>query len=259
MLSSVHNVVAVLRAFRLDRPELSLAELTRMLRLPKSTVNKALRTLVHAGYLEPIGATAKYRPSLRMFEMGHFILQHIDLVREATPLVRNLAKLTGETAHLTYYENGEVIWLLRVDSPTSYQLYSRIGRRAPAGAAASGKAVLAYLPEGELEQILKTGWRKLTVKTNANRDVLLRDLERVRVNGYSFQADEVDMGIASVGAPIFNYQSRVIASVSVAGAAQRFTPERVRRVGQLAKQTANAISERMGYGLPASDGGAFDS
>ncbi|MCL6599723.1 MAG: IclR family transcriptional regulator [Alicyclobacillus macrosporangiidus] len=251
MLSSVHNLVAVLRAFRLDRPELSLAELSRAVDLPKSTVNKVVRTLWAEGFLERAPGTLKYRPSLRMFEMGHFILNHIDLVREATPLIRHLARQTGETAHLTYYENGEVIWLLRVDSPASYQLYSRVGRRAPASVTAAGKAVLAFLEEDEIRRVMEQGWRKLTWKTNLDREALRRDLERVRQTGYSFQSEEVDIGIASVGAPIWNDQGRAIAGISVAGPAVRFTPEAVRRMGRMAQQTGLAISERLGFsGLP---------
>ncbi|MDQ0190268.1 IclR family transcriptional regulator [Alicyclobacillus cycloheptanicus] len=247
MLSSVHHVVMVLRAFRLDRPEMSLADLSRATGLPKSTANKCIHTLVTEGFLERVEGSSKYRPSLRMFEIGNFVLKQMELVREATPLVRHLAKQTGETAHLTYYENGEVIWLLRVDSPTSYQLYSRVGRRAPAMAAASGKAILAFLSEDALSGVLEKGWRKLTIHTNASREVLLRDLERVRVDGYSFQAGEVDRGIASVGAPIFNHRAQAIASVSVAGPIERFHPDAVRRIGRLAIQTGLAISERLGY------------
>lgn len=247
MLSSVHNVVSVLRAFRLDRPEMSLAELARAVELPKPTVNKVVQTLLAEGFLERVSDRARYRPNLRMFELGHFILNHLDMVHEATPYIRHLSQLTGETAHLTAYENGEVIWLLRIDGPSSSELYSRIGRRAPATAAAAGRAILAFLAADELDHVISQGWRKLTVKTTADRDQLLRDLALVRQNGYSFQTEEVDIGIASVGAPVFDYQQRPVASVSVAGPSVRFTTDAVRRIGLLAQQTALAISRRMGY------------
>lgn len=247
MLSSVHNVVAVLRAFRLDRPVLSLAEITRTVNLPKATVNKSVQTLLAAGFLERVDGQPLYRPSLRMFELGHFILRHLDMVREATPFVRHLAEVTGHTAHLTAYENGEVIWLLRVDSRDQHPLYSRVGRRGPAGATAAGKAILAFLEPDELQHVLAQGWRKLTLKTNADRTVLVRALDEVRRTGYSFQTEEVDIGIASVGAPIFDYQQRPVASVSVAGPTEALTPDAVRRIGRLAQQTALAISERIGY------------
>lgn len=247
MLTSVRNIAIILRTFRLDEPELSLSELARAVNMPKSTVYKLVCTLMASGFLQKDDGSGKYRPSIRMFEMSQSILNHIDLVREATPFIKLLAKQSGETTHLTYYENGETIWVLKVENPFFVQLYSRVGRRAPAAATASGKAILACLPPQELQRVLIQGWKTLTEKTALNDESLLKDLEQIRRNGYAVQVEEVDMGIASVGAAIFDYRECPVAGISLAGPVSRFTPDNIRRFGRLAKETAFAISERIGY------------
>jgi len=247
VLTSVRNIAVILRTFRLEAPELSLAELSRAVNLPKSTVYKLVCTLLASEFIEKDDQTGKYRPSIRMFEMSQFILNRIDLVREATPFIKLLAKQSGETAHITYYENGEVIWLLKVENPFFVQLYSRVGRRAPAAATASGKAILAHLDEKEIQHVLSQGWKTLTPKTSGNDDKLLKELERIRKLGYAMQIEEVDIGVASVGAPIFDHQQCPIAAISIAGPVSRFSPDAIKNYGRLAKETAFAVSERIGY------------
>ncbi|PWI57131.1 IclR family transcriptional regulator [Sulfoacidibacillus thermotolerans] len=246
MLSSVQHIISILRLFRLDRPEMSLAQVSRYTGLPKSTTNKLLQTLVNMGFLEKVAERAHYRPSLQMFEMSHFILNHLALVQEAAPFIRHLAKQSGQVAHLTCYDKGEVTWLVKITHAHNDHLYSRVGRRAPASIAASGKAVLAFLEVQEWLPTFESGWRRLTVKSNMDPNVLLRELDFVRKNGYSFQEEEVDLGVCSIGAPIFNERMRPIASVSLAGHVNLFTTEMIKQYGRLTKHTALAISERIG-------------
>ena len=242
MLSSVANIARILRSFHLACPELSLTELSRSLDIPKTTMLKLLHTMRAEGFLEKDPQTGKYRPGQRTLSMSYAILSQSHLARTALPFLQSLVQQTGLVAHLTRYERGEAVWITKVDSPWHPALYSRVGRRVPAYAPASGKAILAFLDADELGWVLASDWKPLTSKTQTDKRVFSAELLGIQKAGYSLQREEVEEGIASVGGPLLNDRGQAIASISLAGPVQRFNAVSVRELGTLVKKTAHEIA-----------------
>lgn len=247
MLSSVRNASRILKAFDVSHPEWGIAELSRVFAIPKSTVHQLVCSMVEEGVLVRVEPQGRYRLHLNLFSLSQQMVQDLELVREAEPFLRSLVQMSGETVHLTAYADGDVVFVCKLEGDQPMRLFSMVGKRAPAHAAASGKAMLAYWPE-ELERLIQEGLRSLTSHTIRTGEALRLDLAEVRRRGYAINREEVDVGVASVGAPIRNYEGEVMAAISVAGPIHRLQP-RIERLGDLAKATAYHVSERMGYRL----------
>jgi IclR family transcriptional regulator, KDG regulon repressor len=245
MLSSVRNIARILKSFRLDKPEMTLSELSRKLGIPKSTMFKLLHTMMSEGFLEKNEGTGKYRPGRHMSGLGRTILAGSEWPNIAYPYLKSLARQTGLTAHLSCYEQGEVIWLVKVEDYDSFPLYSRVGRRAPAYAPASGKAILAFLGEAEISQLVLHHWKTLTPKTNTDKTKFLSELDRTKQSGFSIQREEVELGAASLAVPVLDTGRKPVAGISVAGQKSRFQGNSLTEIRIALRQTALDIASCM--------------
>jgi len=242
MLTSVGNVARILKCFRLETPEISLSELSRTLDIPKSTMYKLLQTMMAEGFLERDMTSGKYRPGRRMQSINHVILTSSELNHKSVPFLRYLARHTGLVAHLTSYEHGDVVWITKNEEYCQLQLYSRVGRRVPAYAPASGKAMVAFLDRNQIHDLLNREWKALTPKTRTNKESFITEMERTKNAGFSIQCGEVDLGITSVGVPVFDASSRPLAGISVAGHSSFFGDRKVYEIYLAMKQTAAEIA-----------------
>jgi len=118
-------------------------------------------------------------------------LQQIDLVREATPYLKELVNQCNETAHLGVLEEGEVLYLAKVESSQTIRMCSYVGKRAPLHCTALGKVLLAYLPEEEIKKILdKRELPRLTEKTITDKKELEKELNKVKEQGFALDIGE---------------------------------------------------------------------
>ncbi len=222
---------------------MSLSELSHKLEIPKSTMFKLLHTMVAEGFLERNKESGKYRPGCRTISLSNTVLANSQFSRLAYPHLKSLASRTGLVAHLTCYGHGEVIWLMKVEDENQPPLYSRVGRRAPAYAPASGKAILAYLDAEQIDKLVGYRWKTLTPKTNTDKDKFLRDISFTKQNGFSFQREEVDLGVASLAVPILDDKQKPVAGISVAGYEPYFNKTRMQDICALLKHTAREVAQ----------------
>ena len=122
-----------------------------------------------------------------------------------------------------------------------------VGRRTPFHCAANGKALLAFQPEEMIERILAGPLPRMTDRTIAEPGAVRAELARVRACGYARAVGELEAGLNGVAAPIRDAGGSVVAAVSASGPAYRVTVERLADLGALVVDTAERISERLGY------------
>ncbi len=216
------SVSGVVRTFRIlqtiaSREAMGLSEISRELRIHKSTVLRFLTTLCDLGYLRRRAGTETYTLSLKLFELGASALDHVDVVEESRQPLEWLATKTAETVHLAARESKAVVYLNKIDSPHSLRMYSRIGKLAPLHCTGLGKALLAWLPEETLQEIYgNTRLPVFTGNTIRNLSELRKELKRIRKAGYSWDHEEHEPGIRCVAAPVFDRSGAVCAALSVA-------------------------------------------
>lgn len=247
-LSSVRNAARLLKEFSRGSREIGVTELSRRLGIGKSTAHRLLNTLAEERLLEQDPDTGAYRLGLAMYELGASVSAHTDLHNACIPIIDQLATGTRETVQVAVLDGREVVYVERRDSPQTLRLFGRVGHRNAAYCTSTGKVLMAYLPPPRLEALLD-GW-VLTPRTQftiTSMPRLREELEQIRRRGWAENINEVEMGVASLAAPIRNGLGEVVAAVSVAGPIQRLTQDSLKRFARPTVEAGLAISRRLGY------------
>lgn len=243
----LERAVDILQVLSEDSRELAAGEVAERLSLHKSTIHRLLTVLDHHRLIRRNADTGRYALGLRLFEFGTRAVRGLQLREQAQPYLDQLARETGETAHICVFDNGEMVSVAYAEGPRSLRMPATVGRRTPAYCSAVGKAVLAFLPESALDAAIAGPLRPRTEKTLVTREALLADLRRVRLRGYSVDNEEIEKGLRCVGAAVWNYSGDIAAAVSVAGPAFRITRRRVPAVAGSVMAMAQRLSLELGY------------
>jgi DNA-binding IclR family transcriptional regulator len=249
MLSSVKRALELLDHFTVERPELSLAEISREVDAHKSSVFRVLSTLEATGFLEKDALSGKYRLGLKILDLAGRVWGGSDIRQTAAPFMEELARDTGEVVHLAVLDGSDIVYLEKKGQGQILTVATRIGGRNPAYASSMGKVLLADLPNGQIKELLGRGkLKKLTPNTITDIPKLEDELKRIREQGFALDNEETFPGIRCVGAPIRDAGEKVIAAVSVTVPVQRMNDERVRELWRMVTSTARLISERVAAG-----------
>ncbi len=196
-----------------DAPRgLSLSEIAEKTGLHVSTAQRMLRTLEKAGFIRRDQETRRYRVGFRVYEIARRSAS--TLLEAALPAMRSLSQATGEMCSLAALEGPDIIFLERVQGSHQLQLAGRIGYRAPAYCTSMGKALLAFTPKTELDQILRqTKFKRFTRKTITSIRELEADLDRTRQRQFAIVEEEYDEGVRAVAVPLLDAANRPIAAL----------------------------------------------
>ncbi|HSF85751.1 MAG TPA: IclR family transcriptional regulator [Acidimicrobiia bacterium] len=247
LLSSVRNAARLLKQFSSREREFGVSELARRLRLGKSTVHRLVSTLTAEHLLEQNPDNGKYRLGLAVYDLGAAVATHLDLHEAVVPPMERLRNATGETVQVAVLDGREVVYVERLDSPHTLRLFLDVGRRNWAHCTATGKCLLAYASDYDLDRILD-GWPlpKLTAETVTDAQRLRKELATIRRRGYAQNLNESEMGVLSVAAPIRDVHGGVSAAMSVAGPSARMDPI-LGKITAAVVESAALASRRLGY------------
>lgn len=196
--SSVRTL-EILEALSAARARKSVAELSRELGIPKSSLHNLLRTMQASGWLETDATGKTFGLGLRALFLGNAYVESDDIVGLAQPMLDWLADVTGETVHLGRLDGTEIVYLAKRESRHPLRLFSAVGRRLPAHATALGKAILARLPDDDVDALLTYPLPKLTESTIVERSQLHAQLAATRARGWSIDDGENSPGIRCIG------------------------------------------------------------
>jgi IclR family acetate operon transcriptional repressor len=231
---------------------ISLTDLARRARLPPSTTHRLLATLEQQGFAELDTERGIWFVGVRTFVVGNAFLAHRDFVATARPFMRRLVEESGESVNLGILDEGEVVFLSQVECREMMRMFVRLGGRVPAHASGVGKALLAALPEAEVDSILELrGLQRFTDNTIDARAILREDLARVRNRGYAYDDEEHAVGLRCVASTLHDELSHPISAISLSGPRARITDQRVEILGRLVRETADRITHALGGQLPA--------
>lgn len=248
-----YNVRAVERALQImgcfddEHTERGISEIAQAVNLHKATAYRIVTTLVNYGYLEWVAEDQKYRLGLELTNLGFQVIRRMDLRQEALPYMKQLVQEWGETCDLSLYDHGKTFYIEVLRGNHALTISAAVGQRLPAHATASGKLFLAYLPQEELDAVLKQPLDVYTENTVTSPDVILKQLKMIRDQGYAVDYEEYEVGICAIAAPICNRSGNVIAAIGSPSPTSRMTPERIDEIAVAFKKAARAISHRMGY------------
>jgi DNA-binding IclR family transcriptional regulator len=220
----IARAAETLRRLAAEPDGLTLIELAGRVGLPRSTTHRIVRALSQEGFVRA-APSGKLRigPAL----IGIAMSSRRDLRHEAGPFLERLSHELHETVDLAVLDGGEVLFIDQYASRRSLRVVSEIGARFPAYCTANGKALLAALPEAEMERLLPRHLKRITEHTITDRDVLLAELERARTAGIAYDREEYTIGVSAVGTVVRDAIGTV-AAITVVMPAARFRGEEER-------------------------------
>lgn len=247
-VQSVDRALTILDILKDNADGIGVTELSKRLGVAKSTIHRLLTSLQNKGFVTKNQKNDKYVLGLKLVELGSYVLQNIDIRAVAAEPLRELAHITGETAHLVSMDQGEIVYIDKVESNATIRMFSQIGKRAPVHCTGVGKAMLAYLPEKDVEDIINAkGMQKFTNNTLTTKEDLKSNLNFIKESGYSVDDEEHEVGIRCVAAPIFDHTGNTIAGISIAAPINRMYEDKLKSHVEIVKKYANEISIRLGY------------
>lgn len=243
---SVDRAAALLLALGESQGEAGVTELARRLGLHKSTASRLLATLQKRGLVEQDDDSGKYRLGLAVVRLGERAEKTLDIRALALPELEQLARSTRETTTITMLDGDAVVTLAQADPPSIVPIPDRTGRTSPLHATASGKVLVASMPEREVARLARQGLTAYTPQTITRLDALLEELARIRRRGFSTSFGEFRPGVNGAAVAVKDARGAVIAAVDVCGPAARVTPSRIPDIAVEARQVATTITLRLG-------------
>ena len=226
-VQSLERGLAVIRAFGVEQPHLTLSEVAKATGLTRAAARRFLLTLVQLGYARADGRYFSLRP--RVLELGYAYLSALGLPEVAQPHLEALGAQLHESASISVLDGEDIVYVVRVPSRRIMSVTIALGTRFPAYATSMGRVLLAGLGTGRLEQYLaEVRLESLTAMTTVDRDQLRQVLVQVRQDGYAAVDQELELGLRSVAAPIRDRRGSVIAALNVSAHATSVSLEQLR-------------------------------
>jgi DNA-binding IclR family transcriptional regulator len=240
-------VVDILETFTHLGPELGVSEISRALDLKKATAHRLLASLRRRGLVAQDPDTRRYRLGVKLWELGSMATNHVEWIDRVKPYLQQLTDRTGETTHLAVLNDGQVLYVDKVESAHSLRMPSQVGRRLPVHCTGIGKALIAFLPDEVLKGLIaRRGMPSFTPNTITDPRRLANELATVRTRGYSIDDEEIEEGLVCIGAPIRDHTAHVVAAISIAGPSSRVRPDRIPEHARAVVETAHAMSATLG-------------
>jgi len=251
---TVANALSVLSCFSRSEPVLTASELTRRLKLTRTSVIRLLATLERFGYIEKSPEAVGYRIGLRAFEVGTLFLAANPLASVLARALDELVEKTQCTAYLGVLDKDDVIILNYREGTLPIRFIWQVGDRLPVHTTALGKAMLACMSSEEIDHHLGRGitLRGLTEGSIRKRSQLDTHIAKARERGWGLAREESHPGLTAVGSAILDKANHPIAAISVSFFDYPPNPKRLNQLASVvmavAEEVSNKIAEYGNYG-----------
>jgi DNA-binding IclR family transcriptional regulator len=234
-------VLAILGAFDIDHPVLTLSEIARRTGLPLATAHRLAGELVAWRALHR-GADGAYTVGVRLWEVGLLSPLHSRLREVAVPYLHDLYDATRENVHLAVRDGAEALYVEKVTGHRSVPIVSRVGGRLPLHATGVGKALLAFAGAGFIAGYVEEPLARCTPYTITEPGRLIRELAEIRRRGWAHTREEMTLGSCSVAVPVLDGERGALASLGIVVHSLRANLERL--VPAL-RTTADQVAARL--------------
>jgi DNA-binding IclR family transcriptional regulator len=247
-VQAVDHAIDILECLAATGGAVGVSELARQSGLSKATVYHLLATLEARRLVIREPDSASYRLGWALYEMGIRVARATEVTRVARPFLDQLASETGESVLLGVLDEDAVLYLERGDAPSGFHMVAAAGIRSPLHSTASGKLLLAYAGEEEIDRYLGTGTlESFTANTLTDPKQLRAQLEEIRESGYATCWQERELGLCSVAVGLRDHSGATVASLTLAGPAGRVTEDSVDTHLQPLRDAAANIDALLGY------------
>jgi DNA-binding IclR family transcriptional regulator len=249
-IRSLDKAVDIIEMLAAEPRGLSVAAIAKGLGFHTSTTHHLVATLRQRGILDQDPETRFYRLGYHLVSLVNEFVSEADIYAIGAGPIRELRDASGDTAYLTVLQEREAFVVF--EAPGIHPVQTR-RPRLPGQTAlhgiASGKTLLAHLPDEQLRALVATmPLTRFTPNTISTPEALERELSAIRAEGYALDREEWLVGLACVAAPVFDRHDACVATASVAYPSVQ--TERREELIRLVKETADRISASLGH-VPA--------
>jgi DNA-binding IclR family transcriptional regulator len=245
-VQSVDRAIAILYLLA-QRGGAGVTEVAAELGVHKSTAFRLIAALENGSLIEQDGERGKYHLGRGVLRLAAATAARLELPTESRPVCRRLAAELGEAVDVGILDSGEATSILQEYAPSAITGRNWLGQRTPLHATASGKMLLACTDAVTLKEVLASELHRYTPQTVVEPTVLEAELAKVRERGWASTAEELEIGLNAVAAPIYDGTGEVVAAVGVSGPSYRLTVESFPAVAAHLVEGAREISARLGY------------
>ena len=229
-----------------ERGETTASELADRIGEPRSTVYRLLATLQHLDMVEPGTRRGTYRLGLALLRLGSAVVARFDERQAALPVMERIHEETGETVFLCIRRGHDAVCIERLDGRRVQSLALRLGGSLPLHVGAAPRVLLAFEPEDFWDEYVRSGpLESFTEGTPTTRKSLFAGLHETRERGYAVSDEDVTLGIAALGAPIYDYRGTLRAALSISGVRQAILADPA--MTRLVVAGAEEISRTLGH------------
>ena len=244
----------LLMQFNRDERELSGAELSRRMGLPRASVFRMLFTLEQSGFLERCPDGVSYKLGLAVLRLGFELLASMELTEVGRPVIEALRDRSGYSAHLVVRDGRDVVFIAKAAGGNAMFHSIQVGARLPAHATVLGRTLLSDIDMKELAALYpEPTLPAYTPKTPPNLQDLQALIDQDREKGYGVSMGGYETGISTIAAPVFNEQGRVAAAISISVPSQRIEVDALMPLVALVQASAAQMTERLSH-LPQRGG-----
>lgn len=242
----------ILELFLESNDGLKVPEMTERLGIPRASVHELVGALVERGYLQAKpDVPGRFVLCVRALQLGGAYERELDLAEVGRETARRIAAKCGETVQIVVREGKHVVYLVKVDSTHSIRLVSEVGRRLPAHCTAVGKALLAALPDDEVDALFPDDASLMPMTSNSisTKERLFRELALTRERGFAEENGESNENAACVAAPVYDRSGNCISAISISVPSSRMDETKKSEYINLVLQGARELSTSLGSPL----------
>jgi IclR family acetate operon transcriptional repressor len=246
-IQSVARALTLLETIAELGGETTLSRLAGRTGLNISTCHHLLATLAQRGFVTKGAGRRGYALGARILYLSHVCLQ-VDLPKRAQAMLDRVNQATGETVHVAALHGDELVTVLKRDARHAVRVDAgAVGSASAAHATATGKSILAWLPEHEIRRIVTAhGMTKFTPNTITDFNELIENLRLVRRHGFALDREEFRPGVICVGAAIRDQSGAVVGSISASTPGMRASEDHVAHMREEVMAAARELSTELG-------------
>lgn len=243
-MGTLATVCAILRLFNSERLEVSVTSVSNLLGLPKSSASRLLKSMLDQGLVSRMENSPRYKVGNLLFEISRLYRLNSSLIDVADAALKEICAATGHTGYISVLEGADVLVIRMHQGTHALRVFTPLGQRAPAFAAANGRTLLARLSEEKVRALHADGLTPVSPNSPRSVDDLVRALEHVRRCGWAEANDEAVSGVGSISASVADPEAGESLGMCISFPASNIAKAEQKRIVSLLTAAAHRIALR---------------
>ena len=246
MNKSLNKALDIIECFE-EKECYSFSELCKKTGQTNATVNRILRTFSNKKFINKDKKTGLYYLGEKFFILGFLLFKNLEFAQIVKPVLEELSNITGETANASILFENYIVFIDTVEGKYSVKMSTKIGRRNTLNCSASGKALISFFTDREIDLILNSiNLPKYNENTITNKNEFRKELKRTSELGYAIDNEEEEIGLKCIAGPVFNCNGKVVGAISISGPSRRINNNFELFIKQV-KEACSIASKKLGY------------